>query len=89
MRVAAELLRHARQVRWDKRGGLSGEATKRTLIGAMAGWRVLAGGFVVVDLDAELRRVAKDCPKLGGDRDVISACESGRSEPGRRAAAKS
>lgn len=83
MRVAFAPLGQSRQVgRNIGRGGLSGEAAERTLIAAMAGRRVLAGGALIVDSDAKLRRVAKN--RLGGDRGVIGAGESGRGKRGRR-----
>ena len=84
VRVAVESLGRGRQVRRDKRHGLSGEAAERTLIATMAGRRVLGRSFVVVDLDAELGRVAKERLKLGGDRRVIGAGESGRGKRRRR-----
>ena len=45
---------------------------------------VLGRRFVVVDLDAELRSVAKHRLELGGDRRVIGAGESGRGKRRRR-----
>ena len=78
MRVAAELLGRGRQIRRDKRDSLSGEAAERTLIATMAKRRVLRRSFIVVDLNAELRRVAKERLKLGGDRGVIAAGGNGR-----------
>ena len=80
MRIAAEPLRQGRQVWRDKRHGLRGEAAERTLIAATTARRVLAGGFVIVDVGAELRRIAEDRLELGGDRRVISASESRRGE---------
>ena len=50
----------------------------------MAGWVVVDGRFVVVDLDAELGGVAKKRLELGGDRRVISPRESGRGKSWRR-----
>jgi hypothetical protein len=44
----------------------------------MAGRRVLGRSLVVVDLDAELGGIAKERLKLGCDRRVIGAGESGR-----------
>jgi hypothetical protein len=78
-----EPLRQGRRVWRDKRCGLSGEAAKRTLIAAMAGRRVLGGNFVVVDLDAELRRIAEDRLEFGGDRRVVRAGEGRRGKRGR------
>ena len=80
MRIAGEPLRQGREVWRDKRHGLRGEAAERTLIAATTARRVLAGGFVIVDVGAELRRVAEDRLELGGDRRVISASESRRGE---------
>ena len=73
-----------RQVWRDKGHGLGGEAAERTLIATMAGRRVLGRRFVVVDLGAELRRVAEERLKLGGDRRVIGAGEGGRGKRLRR-----
>ena len=78
--VAVEPVRQSRQVWQDKRHSLGGEAAKRTLIAAMAGRRVLGRSLVVVDLDAELRSVAKDRLELGGDRRVVGVSEGGRSK---------
>jgi hypothetical protein len=82
--VGVEPLRQGRQVWGDKGYGLRGEAAERTLIAAMAGRCVLRLGFIVVDLDAELGRVAKDRLELGGDRRVIGAREGRRGKPRRR-----
>jgi hypothetical protein len=57
---------------------LRGKAAEWALIAAMAGRRVLGRSLVVVDLDAELGGIAKERLKLGGDRRVIGAGESGR-----------
>ena len=86
MRVAGEPLRQRRQVWRDIRHGLSGEAAEGTLIAAMAmaGRRVLAGRAVIIDVGAQLRRIAEDRLELGHDRRVIGAGECGRSERGRR-----
>ena len=84
MRIAFKSTGQGRQVWRDKRHSLGGEAAKRTLIAAMAGRRVLGRGLVVADLDAELRGIAKERLKLGGDRRIISAGESRRSEGRRR-----
>jgi hypothetical protein len=75
-----------RQVRRDKRHSLSGEAAERTLIAAMAGRVMLDGRFVVVDLNAELGRVAKERLELGRDRRVIGASESRRGQSRRQKA---
>ena len=84
MRVAVEPLGQSRQVgRNIGRGGLSREAAERTLIAARAG-AVLAGSAPIVGVGAELSRVAEQRFKLGGDRGVIGAGESGRSDRGRR-----
>ena len=48
----------------------------------MAGRCVFGRRFVVVDLDTELRSVAKDRLELGGDRRIVGASEGGRSERG-------
>jgi hypothetical protein len=84
VRVAIEPLWQGRQVWRHKRHSLSGETAERTLIAAMARRVVVGGRFVVVDLDAELGGVAKEGLKLGRDRRVIGASESGRSKSGRR-----
>jgi hypothetical protein len=84
MRRAFKPAGQGRQVWRDKGHGLSGEAAERALIAAMAGRRVLGRSFVVVDLDAELGGVAKERLKLGGDRRVIGAGESGRRHRRRR-----
>jgi len=76
MRVAVEPLRRGRQIRRDERDGPSGEAAEGTLIARMAGGRAFSRNFVVVDLYAELRRVAKQRLKLSGDRCLIGAGES-------------
>jgi hypothetical protein len=78
VRVRREPLRQGGQLRRNKRYGLRGEAAERALIAAMAGRRVLGRSLVVVDLDAELGGIAKERLKLGGDRRVIGAGESGR-----------
>ena len=78
MRVAVEPPGHGRQIRRDKGHSLSGEAAERTLIATMAKRRVLGRSFVVVDLNAELRRVAKQRLEFGGDRRVIGAGGNGR-----------
>jgi hypothetical protein len=83
MRVGVEPFRQGWQIWRNKRHGLGGEAAERTLIATMAGRRVLGRSFVV-DLDAELRRVAEHRLKLGGDRSVIGAGEGGRRKCGRR-----
>jgi len=80
MRVAVEPLRRRRQIRRDERDGPSEEAAKRTLIATMAGRWVFRRNFVVVSLYAKLGRIAKQRPKLGGDRCVIGAGESGRGQ---------
>jgi len=80
MRLAFKPTGQGRQVWRDKRHRLGGEAAERTLIATMAERRVLDGRFVVVDLNAELRRVAEQRLELGGDRSVIGAGESGRGE---------
>ena len=82
--VAVEPLQQRWQVWGDKPYGLSGEAAERTLIAAMARRRVLGRSFIVVDLDAELRRVAEDSPEFGGDRGLITASEGALCERGRR-----
>jgi hypothetical protein len=79
-----ELIRQGRQVWRDKGYGLGGEAAEWALIAAMAGRRVLGWNFVVVDLDAELGRIPEQRLKLGGDRRVIGAGESGRGHRRRR-----
>ena len=84
MRLALEPAGQGRQVWRDKGHRLGGEAAERALIAAMAGRRVLGRRFVVVDLDAELGGIAKERLKLGGDRRVIGAGESGRSKGRRR-----
>jgi hypothetical protein len=84
VRLAIDSAGQDRQVWRDKGHGLGGEAAQRTLIAAMAGRRVLGRSFVVVDLDAELGCVAKERLKLGGDRRVIGAGESGRGDRRRR-----
>ena len=78
VRVASEPLRQGGQIWRNKRYRLRGEAAERALIAAMAGRRVLGRSLVVVDLDAELGGIAKERLKLGGDRRVIGAGESGR-----------
>ena len=78
MRVAVETFRQRRNVGGYESHGLSGEAAERTLIAAMAERRMLAGRAVIVDVRAELRRVAEDRLELGGDRCVIGAGEGGR-----------
>jgi hypothetical protein len=84
MRFAFEPTGQSRQVRRDKRHGLSGEAAKRTLTAAMAEGVMLNRRLVVVDLDAELGSVAKKGLELGGDRRIIGASEGwrGESRPG-------
>jgi hypothetical protein len=84
MRLAIKSAPQGRQIRRDKRHGLSGEAAERTLIATMAGRRVLGRSLVVVDLDAELGGVAKERLKLGCDRHVIGAGEGGRGDRRRR-----
>jgi len=88
MRFAFNATGQFRQVWRDKRHSLGGEAAKRTLIAAMAKWAMLDGRLVVVDLDAELGGVAKERLKLGRDRRVIGASESGRGESRRRGGGK-
>jgi hypothetical protein len=84
LRIAFDSTGQGRQVWRYKRDGLSGKPAERTLIAAMAEWIVLDGGSVVADLDAELRGVAKERLKLGRDRRVIGASESGRGKSRRR-----
>jgi hypothetical protein len=88
MRVAVEPLWQARQIWRDEGYDLGGEAAERTLIAAMTGRRALDRRFVVVDLDAELRRIAKQRLKLGGNGGVIGAGESGRGQSRRRGGGK-
>jgi hypothetical protein len=76
MRLAIKSTRQGRQIWRDKGHGLGGEAAERALIAAMA--VVLGGRFIVVDVNAEFRCVAKERLKLGRDRRVIGAGESGR-----------
>jgi hypothetical protein len=83
-RVGMELIRQGRQVWRDKGYGLGGEAAERTLSAAMAGRRMLGRGLFVADLDAELGRIPEQRLKLGGDRHVIGAGESGRGHGRRR-----
>jgi hypothetical protein len=84
VRVAIESLGQGRQIWRDKRYDLGGKAAERTLIAAMAGRRVLGRSLVVVDLDAELRGVAKQRFKLGSNCCVIRSGESGRGQSRRR-----
>jgi hypothetical protein len=84
VRVAYGSLRQGRQVRWNKRHSLSGEAAKRTLITAMAGRRMIGRSLVVADLDAELGGFAEERLKLGGERRIIRAGECGRGHGGGR-----
>jgi hypothetical protein len=83
VRVAVEPLRQRRQVRWDKRHRLSGEAAERTLIATMAG-PVLRRRALIVGMDAELRRAAKQRLEFRCDRCVIGSGESGRGQSRRR-----
>jgi hypothetical protein len=89
MRFAFKPTGRRRQVWGHKHHGLSCEPAKRALIAAMAGWVVVDGRFVVVDLDAELGGVAKKRLELGGDRRVISPAKAGVAKAGGVAAAKS
>jgi hypothetical protein len=88
MRFACEPTGFRRQVWRDKRHSLSGKAAERTLIAAMARRVMVDGRFVVVDLDAELGGVAKERLKIGRDRRVIGASESGRGKSRRRGGGK-
>ncbi len=81
MCVAVETFRQRRNVGGYESHGLSGEAAERTLVAAMAERRMLAGRAEIVDVRAELRRIAEDRLELGGDRRVIGADKGGRSEP--------
>jgi hypothetical protein len=78
VRLAVNATGQGGQVRRDKRYGLRGKSAERALIAAMAGRRGLNRSLVVVDLDAELGGIAKERLKLGCDRRVIGAGESGR-----------
>jgi hypothetical protein len=84
VRLAIKATGQGGQVRRDKRYGLRGKAAERALIVAMAGRRVLNRSLVVVDLDAELGGIAKERLKLGSNRRVVGAGESGRGHRGRR-----
>ena len=84
MRIAMEPLGQGRQVWRDKSDSLGGEAAEWALIAAMAGWVMVDGRFVVVDLDAELGGGAEKRLEFGGDRRVIGAGERGRGHRRRR-----
>ena len=84
VRVTVQPLRRRRQIRRDERDDLSGEAAKRTLIATMARRDVIGWSFIVVDLGAELRPIAKQRLKLGRDRRVVGAGERGRGHGWRR-----
>ena len=89
MRVAVEPFRQRRNSGGTKATACSGEAAERALIAAMAERAMLAGRALIVDVDAEFRRVAEDRLELGGDRRVIRADKGGRASAGGVAAAKS
>ena len=76
MRVAIDSARQDRRLWRHERRYVGGAAAEKTLITAMAG-AVLRRRALVLDMDAELRRFAEDRLKLGGDRRIIGAGESG------------
>ena len=84
MRVAVETFRQRRNVGGYESHGLRGEAAERALIAAMAERAMLAGRALIVDVDAEFRRVAENRLELGSDRRVIRADKGGRSDRRRR-----
>ena len=84
MRLAVEPAGQDRELRRDEGHSLSGEAAERALIATMAKRRVPGRNFVVVDLNAELRRVAEQRLESGGDRGVAGAGGNGRGKSRRR-----